>query len=129
MHRSKLYLSLKVCVQDDTETSPVINEVKMLRRLTKFAQLFDHPGLDFTRLAHDIFEVDGPSGRHYCIAAKPQGPSLRTLQETLPHAILPKLLVKSLIHRLFFAVNWLHAICGVIHTGMRRRAACLSSSL
>lgn len=90
----------------------------MLQRLGKFAQEADHPGLDFTRLATDVFEVDGPSGRHYCIAMKPQGSSLRTLQETFANAILPKILVKSLIHRLLFSVNWLHATCGVIHTGL-----------
>ncbi|MCJ1373452.1 hypothetical protein MMC20_004680 [Loxospora ochrophaea] len=114
--RSKQYTSLKVCVQDDSETSPILNEVKMLQRLGKLAQEKDHPGLDFTRLASDVFEVDGPTGRHYCIAAKPQGGSLRTLQETFPNAILPKLLVRSLVHRLFFSVNWLHVTCDVIHT-------------
>ncbi|RJE24171.1 STYKc [Aspergillus sclerotialis] len=86
----------------------------MLRRLKQFAEK-DHPGLDFTRLANDIFELEGPSGCHYCIASKPQGNSVRTLQETFPNAMLPKLLVKSLIHRLFSA-NWLHATCGVAHT-------------
>lgn len=90
----------------------------MLQRLGTFAQEADHPGLDFTRLACDIFEVDGPSGSHYCIAAKPQGSSLRTLQETFTNAALPKNLIKSLVHRLWFSVNWLHATCGVIHTGM-----------
>ena len=92
----------------------------MLKRLSKFAKK-DHPGLDFTRLALDIFEVEPEietvDGRHYCVAFKPQGNSVRTLQETFSDAILPKLLVRSLIHRLFFAVNWLHAICGVAHTG------------
>jgi hypothetical protein len=96
--------------------SPVLNEVRMLRYLKKFADK-DHPGLDFARLAQEIFEIEGPSGLHYCIASKPQGNSVRTLQETIPDAKLPKLLVKSLIHRLFFSLNRLHAICGVVHTG------------
>lgn len=91
----------------------------MLRRLSEFArEADDHPGIDFTRLARDIFEIDGPYGRHYCIVTKPQGGSLRTLQETFTNAIFPKMLVKSLVHRLWFSLNWLHAACGVIHTGM-----------
>lgn len=90
----------------------------MLRHLEAVAQQDDHPGIDFTRLAQDIFEIEGPNGRHYCIASKPQGSSLRALQEAFPNAILPKALVKSLTHRLWFSVNWLHANCGVIHTGM-----------
>ncbi|MCJ1384252.1 hypothetical protein MMC17_007368 [Xylographa soralifera] len=114
--RSKQYTSLKVCIQDDTDTSPVINEVKMLQILGTLAQEADYPGLDFTRVALNIFEIDGPSDRHYCIATKPQGSSLRTLQGVFPNAILPKALVKSLTHRLCFSVNWLHATCGVVHT-------------
>ncbi|PGG99066.1 CMGC/SRPK protein kinase [Helicocarpus griseus UAMH5409] len=117
--RNQKYVSLKVSIQTDKSgASPVLNEVCMLRRLKQCAEK-DHPGLGFTRLADDIFEIDGVSGgggRHYCIASKPQGNSVRTLQETFPDAKLPKLLVKSLIHRLFFAVNWLHASCGVVHT-------------
>jgi serine/threonine-protein kinase SRPK3 len=88
----------------------------MLQRLKQFADK-DHPGLDFTRLARDVFETESLSGRHYCIAYKPQGNSVRTLQETFPNAMLPKALVKSLIARLFVSVNWLHATCGVVHTG------------
>lgn len=100
------------------ETSPVVSEVAMQRRLSEFAREADHQGLDFTRLARDIFEIDGPHGRHYCIATEPRESSLRTLQETFANAIFPKMLVKSLVHRLWFSVNWLHATCGVIHTGM-----------
>ncbi|KAK2809539.1 hypothetical protein FQN50_003807 [Emmonsiellopsis sp. PD_5] len=120
--KAKEYNTLKVCVQTDSnnaESSPVLNEVNMLQRLNKFADGSDHPGLEFTRLARDIFETDSNpfSGRrHYCIASKPQGNSVRTLQETFPDAKLHKLLVKSVIHRLFFSVNWLHATCGVAHT-------------
>lgn len=117
--RANEYASLKVSVQIDNnnaEPSPVLNEINMLQHLKQFADK-DHPGLDFTRLARDIFETESPSGRHYCIAYKPQGNSVRTLQETFPNAVIPKPLVKSLIHRLFFSVNWLHATCGVAHTG------------
>lgn len=101
----------------------------MLQLLGSLAQEADHPGLDFTRLALDIFEIDGPSGRHYCIATKPQGGSLRTLQGAFPNAILPKGLVKSLTHRLWFSVNWLHATCGVVHTGMAKSAFVFSPLL
>ncbi|RAL10301.1 kinase-like protein [Aspergillus homomorphus CBS 101889] len=105
-----------ICIQtEDTEPSPILDEINMLHRLKKFAEK-DHPGLDFTRLARDIFEIDGPSGSHYCIDFKPQGNSVRTLQKKFPNAQLHKLLVKSIIRRLFFAVNWLHATCGVAHT-------------
>ncbi|PGH14527.1 serine/threonine protein kinase [Helicocarpus griseus UAMH5409] len=84
--RASRYASLKVCVQDDgTPESPILNEVAMLRRLKKFAAEEESPGLFFTRLADDIFELHTPSGaRHYVIASKPQGSSARVLQEWYP---------------------------------------------
>ena len=90
----------------------------MMHYLKQRAEEEDHPGLDFTRLATDIFEITGPTGSHYCIASKPQGCSVRFLQENFSNGKLPKLLVRSLMHRLSFSVNWLHASCGTIHTGM-----------
>ena len=95
-----------MCVNDETEASPVLNEVRMLKRRSTIAKERDHPGLLFSCLADDIFEIDGLTGRHYCIAMKPQGVSARTLQDFFYDGKLPKLLVKSLIHRLLFAINW-----------------------
>ncbi|OQD95933.1 hypothetical protein PENSOL_c018G11192 [Penicillium solitum] len=97
LYRAKQYTSLKIFANNDQRNLP---------------------GVGFTRLADDISEIDRDSlhGRHYCIASKPQGQSIRVLQETFPNGILPKLLVKSIIHRLWFSVNWFHSTCGVIHT-------------
>ncbi|PGH13924.1 serine/threonine protein kinase [Helicocarpus griseus UAMH5409] len=115
--KSSQYTTLKVSVQTgDAETLPITNKIGMLRRSKKYADKFDRPGPCFTRLARDIFEIDGPLGRHVCIAFKTQGASLRKMQEIFPNAQLPKLLVISLVHRLFFSVNWLHATCSVVHT-------------
>ncbi|OOF90911.1 hypothetical protein ASPCADRAFT_409626 [Aspergillus carbonarius ITEM 5010] len=114
--RLKQYATLKICIRDHHPDSPVANEVAMLKCLRRHAQEADHPGLGFTRLAQDTFQIDTLTGSHHCIVTKLQGASIRTLQEVLPNAKLPKLLVKSLIHRLFVSVNWLHATCGLIHT-------------
>jgi hypothetical protein len=130
-YRANEYASLKVSVRIDNhnaELSPVLNEINMLQRMKQFADK-DHPGLDFTRLARDIFETESLAGRHHCIAYKPQGNSVRTLQEAIPNAMIPKTLVKSLIHRLFISVNWLHATCGVAHTGKSTYIYILSTYL
>ncbi|OAX85170.1 hypothetical protein ACJ72_00437 [Emergomyces africanus] len=98
---------------DDSEASPVLNVINLLQRLKKFAEK-DHPEKDFTRLAHENFQINSIFGCHYFIVSKPQG---RTLQETFPNAMVPKILVKSLIAHLFYSVNWLLTTCGVTHTG------------
>ncbi|KAL4955210.1 hypothetical protein BDW69DRAFT_161200 [Aspergillus filifer] len=85
--RTKEYATLKVCIQaHDGDSSRILNEVNMLRRLEKFAKDFaddDHPGPDFTRLAKDIFQVNGPTGSHYCIVSKPQGHDVRFIRKML----------------------------------------------
>ncbi|KAJ5437600.1 protein kinase [Penicillium cf. griseofulvum] len=115
-YRANEYASLKVSVRIDNnnaEPSPILNEINMLQRLKQFADK-DHPGLDFTRLARDIFETESLAGRHHCIALHISPKA--TASEALPNAMIPKTLVKSLIHRLFISVNWLHATCRVAHT-------------
>lgn len=116
-------------MQGKTEASPPINEVRMLQHVGKFAHTTRNAGPEFTRLARDIFEIDGPSGRHYCIASTPQGSSLRAVQEAFPNSVLPKYLVKSHIHRLMVSLNWLHADCSTIHTGMLDHAGNLDITL
>lgn len=113
---SQFYFCLKICLQDDSPSSSVLNEIRMLRHLEEHAKV-DHPGLDFMRLATDIFEIQAQSGRHYCIASKPQGGSLRQLQERVVDAKVPKILAKSFTHRLLFAVNFIHFRCWAVHTG------------
>lgn len=115
--RTTEYRSLKVCVQDVGDNSPLGNELAMLKRLKESAQ--DHPGSSFVRTADDIFDIAGPTGSHKCIVSKPQGCSLWTLQHMFPDAKVPKEIVRDYVHRMVGAVNWLHADCGVIHTGMR----------
>ncbi|KAJ5515891.1 protein kinase domain-containing protein, partial [Penicillium freii] len=93
-YRANEYTSLKVSVRIDNnnaEPSPALNEINMLQRLKQFADK-DHPGLDFTRLARDIFETESPAGCHHCIAYKPHGNCVRTLQEAFPNAMIPKTL-------------------------------------
>ena len=93
----------------------------MFRRLTLKVPGTDHPGVDYIRLAREIFEIEGPTGRHYCVVMEPHGNSIRFLQENLPTAMLPKLMVRAAMHMVLFALNWLHLECNVIHTGTRSR--------
>ena len=89
----------------------------MLERVGKCATEDPHCGVEFTRLATDVFQIEGRTARHDCIVSKPHLSSLRTLQEALPDAKLPKLLIKCILQRELHSVNWLHAACGVVHTG------------
>lgn len=113
-HRNGAYGSLKLGVQDGSATSPIANEIRMLKKAGEAAQ--DHPGSDFVRRAEDIFEVEGPTGSHQCIVTKPQGCTSWTLQNMCPDGKVPVEVVKDFVHRMIAAANFLHLDCGVIHT-------------
>ncbi|KIW62711.1 hypothetical protein PV04_10855 [Phialophora macrospora] len=115
---SKKHVSLKVCVQDESPGSPPINEVNMLQRLKSLAERDNHPGVVFTRLPLETFELYGPHGRYLCIVAEAEGRSLHELQKSF---LLPRTLVRSLMLKLAYAVHWLHRTCGVIHTDISRQ--------
>ncbi|KAL4863753.1 hypothetical protein BDV12DRAFT_189478 [Aspergillus spectabilis] len=101
------YTSLKVCINEkNSDTSPVLNEVNMLRRMTKVAQEAEHPGLFLLVLPVTYSK----STRRMA--------GTNTLLRNRMGLMLPMLLVRSLVHRLFFSVNWLHVSYGVIHTGI-----------
>ncbi|WEW60885.1 hypothetical protein PRK78_006373 [Emydomyces testavorans] len=109
----KRLTSLKICVQVDSDSSPVLNEVKMLKHLKQFkeeAEAADLAYVKFARFADDIFEVDDLTGRHYCMTFKPHPCSVRTLQKVFPDAALPKLLIRSTVHRVLFGLNFLRGI-------------------
>lgn len=105
-----------MCIQTDDENGSVIlDEIKNLKRIAEYAQHQTEP--TFARTADDIFEVDGPHGRHFCIAMEPQGCSLYTLSRMFDKRQVPKELVKDYIHRVILCVNWLQAVCDVMHCG------------
>lgn len=113
--RTSGYASIKVCVHDNSDSSPILNEVKMLRHLAQSPR--EHPGSTYARLADEIFELDGRFGPHYCLALRPQGCSLQTLQGMCPEGKVPKEIVMHIVQRLLGCVNWLFCDCDVIHTG------------
>lgn len=103
-------------------TPPVVNEVKMLKHLKLTAEEREetnHPALKFLRLADEILELDNPEtgGHHYCIVSRPQGNSIRSLQDQFPGGILPRIIVKTIVHQLIIGLNWLHTCGGFVHTG------------
>lgn len=115
--RTNKYSTLKIFVHDDTPTSPVLNEIAILKGLQNCPH--EHGGSVIARLANDAFEVDGPTGRHHCIAQKPQGCSLWTLQHMFPDGRLPKEFVANAVRCMLGCINWLYLDCDLIHTGER----------
>lgn len=106
------YSCVKVFVRDETQSSPVANELKILRHIGKCTN--DLTDTSLVRLPNDGFKVDG----HSCLAMKPQACSLWYLQNVLPEGKVPRELIMNVVLRLVGCINWLQLECGVVHTGM-----------
>ena len=119
--RSEHYVTLKIGIQDNSNTSPIRNEIETLQHLAKSPR--EHPGSNYARLAKDIFEIEGPRGKHSCVVSTPQGCSLWALQSMFPEGKVPAEVVSYVVQRLLGCVNWLFCDCDIVHTGM-----CVASS-
>lgn len=113
--RTDAYVSVKVCTQEDSDSTAIRNELKILRHLASSPK--EHPGSKYARLADDFFQLKGAAGFHECIVSRPQGPSLWTLQRMFPEGKVPKEVVAHVVQRLLGCVNWLLCDCDIIHTG------------
>ncbi|KAK0267986.1 hypothetical protein LTR35_015918 [Friedmanniomyces endolithicus] len=114
-----MYASVKVFVHDDTATSQVLNEIKILKQIAGCPR--EHSGSDIARLPNDVFQIDGPAGQHHCTASKPQGCDLFDLRLTFPDGRLPKVLVVAAVRCLMGCINWLALDCDLIHTEITSR--------
>ncbi|KAF2771101.1 kinase-like protein [Teratosphaeria nubilosa] len=108
------YASIKVFVQDERADSPVTNELNVLRKLKECPS--DHFAASGARLPSEFFQVEGPSGRHHCIASEPKGCSLWDLQDVFPGRRMPHQLVANIVRGLLGCINWLYLDCDLTHT-------------
>lgn len=77
-----------------------------------------HEGLSFIRTPVDEFQLKGPEGIHFCLVYKPMRETLFQLQHRLKRQRLALPLFKFFIYCFLEALDYLHTVCRLIHTGM-----------
>ncbi|SMR63713.1 unnamed protein product [Zymoseptoria tritici ST99CH_1A5] len=118
------YASLKICVRDETEDSPVLNEYNILRHISACATTSDHAGPSLLRRADDMFMADG----HHCFVMKPYACSLQQLREMFPYSIIPREFIMAVVVRLLGCSNWLQLEAGIVHTEITPQNILLAAS-
>lgn len=76
----------------------------------------EHPGKKLLRLVLDLFDIEGPHGKHTCLIYQPFGMSFSEFQGLLPDNKLPKELVQRSIQLITISLSFMHEN-NVIHTG------------
>ena len=80
-----------------------------------------HQGKNYIRRAFDSFEVDGPAGKHTCIAFEPLRQPLPLFGRQLSTGVVPPVVMKALLPSVLKGLDFLHSECHIIHTGTVRR--------
>ncbi|KAI1918540.1 hypothetical protein LOZ65_004855 [Ophidiomyces ophidiicola] len=104
------YSAVKVYTHD---TSSQL-EVKVLKQIASTKS--QHPGKAKIRNALDSFEIDGPLGRHQCLVQEPLLMSFQQLQYSFKHCTISEDMLKTLLQKLFVALDYLHMEAHVVHT-------------
>lgn len=111
------YVALKIAAADAGRER---TEIHMLQRLGLLRDSVGggsgHPGRNFVSEMLDEFEIQGPNGKHQCIALEPLGASLSIAYENLEGYRLPSEVSKKVAMQLAEGLSYLHA-CGIVHGG------------
>lgn len=76
-----------------------------------------HPGRNYLRNALDTFTLQGPNGEHQCLVHEPMLENTQELLRRNPSHRFTEDLLRALLHRLLFALDYLHTDAHLIHTG------------
>ena len=67
------------------------------------------------------FVLTGPHGRHICLVFECMGPNLLSLIKRYNYQGVPIPLVKHVTRQILLGLDWLHRVCGIIHTDLKVR--------
>ena len=93
----------------------IARERALLDRLAKTDP--DHWGHSIIRKATDTFDLNTDRGTHLCLVYEPLRETLNTYRRRFPGSCLPLPLLRAFVKILLIGFDYVHATCGVIHTG------------
>jgi len=121
--RTKQHVALKILTLESYGSEHDTFELDILRHIRTLGT--SHRGANHVLGLLDKFEHRGPNGNHMCLVVKPMGPDMTKYRRLFPKARTPLPMVKKIVTELLLALEFLHDMCGIIHTG-EYYAYCLS---
>ena len=100
-------------------------EIEVLRHLASLKS--KHPGKHHVRGMQDSFDITGPLGEHHCIVYEPLLCTIMELRDLLPSKRMGDQLLKLTLTEVLQAVDYLHTVAGVIHTGQAQCSLLVST--
>jgi len=113
--QKEIIAAVKIQKSESHYTAAAKDEIKLLSRISERDPSYEQPVLHLL----DHFEVQGPNGKHVCLAFEVLDRSLLSLIRRYDHKGVPLPLVKKLSRQLLQALAYIHDICGIIHTDIK----------
>ncbi|CDR96731.1 protein kinase domain containing protein, putative [Babesia bigemina] len=75
------------------------------------------------------FKVKGPNGTHMCVVLEPMGPNLLSLIKLYKFKGVPMHLIRKITAHVLLGLDYLHRVCGIIHTDLKPENILVTSKL
>ncbi|GBE58824.1 serine kinase [Babesia ovata] len=75
------------------------------------------------------FKVKGPNGTHICVVLEPMGPNLLSLIKLYKFKGVPMHLIRKITAHILLGLDYLHRVCGIIHTDLKPENILVTSKL
>lgn len=108
------HVALKVMKSASLYTEMALNDIKFLQRFISGEQA--HPGHSHVISLLDHFRHAGPNGTHVCIVFEVLGENLLGLIKRHQANGVPMHLVRQIAKQVLLGLDYMHRVCGVIHT-------------
>ena len=117
--RWKRFVALKILTLDASDEGDEPSEPDILQHVSKAVPIDKtHTGRQFISKLLSSFQIDGPGGKHICLVQIPLRENLKTFLNRTPGYKFPLPFFKPLLVQLFYALDYLHTTCNVVHTGI-----------
>ena len=97
-----------------------LNEARVMDHLNSIS--CDHPGSKLVRKMLNTFEVQGEQGSHVCMIYQPLSLSLRDIR-AMAGGQIPAEILKPMLYGMLLALDYLHSVAHVVHTGTSCRSS------
>ncbi|CAM1502196.1 Fc.00g041800.m01.CDS01 [Cosmosporella sp. VM-42] len=116
--QNERYFALKITNNTSAVQAAARREIKVSDHM--FSIRTTHPGRDYVRSVLDSFEVEGPSGKHICLAFEPLRQPLWMMgkQNTHNARVQPRT-IKAVLPSILKCLDFIHSECQVIHTDLK----------
>ena len=115
------YVALKIQKSAINYTDAAMDEIDIL---TKIHKNYAHPKWQFGDKTHIVkilnhFMHKGPNGNHICLIFELLGANMIHLMKYYEFKGIPLEICKNIIKQCLYGIDYLHRICGVIHTDIK----------